>query len=56
LIKEVNRFIVLNVMDVGHNVAGNLKKIRIVMRVMKKKSKKKSKTRRFQIPNQRNRH
>jgi hypothetical protein len=37
MIKEVNRFIVLNVMDVGHNIAGNLKKIRIVMRMLKKK-------------------
>jgi hypothetical protein len=37
LFSQVNRFIVLNVMDVGHNIAGNLKKIRIVMRMMKKK-------------------
>jgi hypothetical protein len=41
MIKEVKRFIVFNVMDVGHNIAGNLKKIQIVMRTMKKKSKKK---------------
>jgi hypothetical protein len=41
MIKEVKRFIVFNVMDVGHNIAGNLKKIQIVMMTMKKKSKKK---------------